>query len=227
MFFTLKKRTIAVVTAVCLAAVAGCLALSRIQPVGGKVNKIGKTVVIDAGHGGIDGGVVGVNTGVKESEINLIISKLLAEYLAGAGYDVVLTRKNEDALKTGKLKDMEARRDVIKKAAPDLVVSIHQNKYPRAYVKGVQVFYAPDGEDKAIADIMQKLLNNRLDGRRSAAKGDYYIIQCCDVPSLLIECGFLSNPDEEALLITGEYQLKVAYAIYTGIRFILEDEGGL
>lgn len=219
MFVTVKKRAILVVLSIII-AVFGVIFIKNRQPVQSYV--LGKTVVIDAGHGGIDGGVTGVNTGIKESEINLAVAKCLKSFLMYAGYKVVLTRSGEDSLKRGKLKDMEARAEVIKKANADLVVSIHQNDYPLNSVKGAQVFYAPNGECREIASVMQKALNERLSSTRKEATGDYYIIQCSSVPSILIECGFLSNPTEESKLITAEYQQKVAYAIFCGINQIMD-----
>ncbi len=219
MFIVFRKRIVAVLLA-CVMAVVGIAFLNKIKPSQSFV--LGKTVVIDAGHGGVDGGVVGANTGVKESDINLAVSKCLKEFLTEAGYRVVMTRTSEDSLKKGKLKDMEARKDIILDASAHLVVSIHQNRYPRSYVKGAQVFFAPAGENKDIADTMQSVLNDRLGCARNAAKGDYYILQCSSVPSLLVECGFLSNPEEEALLVTPDYQQKVAYAIFCGINHIMD-----
>lgn len=223
MFLTIKKRAI-FVAVICVALGIGliaCLAAPPAETLGR-----GKVVVIDAGHGGEDGGVVGVATGVKESEINLAISKKLKAYLEAGGYKVVMTRSNDAGLygaasANKKLADMKKRKEIILAAKPDLVVSIHQNYYPSSYVKGAQVFYAPNGKDVDVADIMQRILNRELDCNRVSAKGDYYIIQCSPYPSLLIECGFVSNPEEEAKLVSAQYQDKVAYTIYSGINFIL------
>lgn len=219
MFITFDKKKILAILGVAV-VISALLMLGNLRPA--QTFSINKTIVIDAGHGGIDGGVVGDNTGTKESEINLAISRCLKGFLEDAGYKVVMTRTTEDSLKRGKLKDMEARRDVILSANADLVISVHQNEYSRSYVKGAQVFYAPDGKYEDIASVMQGVLNDKLGNSRNAAKGDYYILQCTSVPSLLVECGFLSNPDEEKLLITPEYQQKVAYAVFCGINRILD-----
>ena len=219
MFVIIKKRVFFIGLSL-IFAISCVIFIKNQQSVQGYV--LGKTIVVDAGHGGIDGGVTGVNTGIKESEINLAVAKCLKSFLDYAGYRVVLTRSGEDSLKRGKLKDMEAIAVVIKKANADLVVSIHQNDYPLNSVKGAQVFYAPRGEYAEMATIMQNALNERLQSTRKEAKGDYYIIQCSSVPSLLIECGFLSNPTEESKLITAEYQQKVAYAIFCGINQIMD-----
>ncbi|MBR2967680.1 MAG: N-acetylmuramoyl-L-alanine amidase [Clostridia bacterium] len=223
MFITVKKRIlIALLVAIAtLSIIITASFVGETQAAGG-----GKVVVIDAGHGGEDGGVVGSTTGTKESDINLAIAKKLKTVLEEGGYKVVMTRESDISLSypqsgSKKLADMKKRKQIILDAQPDLVVSIHQNYYPSSYVKGAQVFYAPSGEHKQTAEILQKLLNRSLDCSRNAAKGDYYIIQCSPYTSVLVECGFLSNPEEEALLVTSEYQQKVAYAIYSGINFIL------
>ena len=120
---------------------------------------------------------------------------------------------------------METRKEKINEAAPDLVVSIHQNYYPRSSVRGAQVFYAPGSEEgQSIAGALQKIINTNLEAcTRTEASGDYYILQCTEYPSVLVECGFLSNPDDEKLLVSSEYQDKVAYTIYTGIHSVLAD----
>jgi N-acetylmuramoyl-L-alanine amidase len=186
----------------------------------------GRTVVVDAGHGGRDGGVVGVLTGVKEAEINLLIARQLQRILTERGYRVVMTRTNHDGLygnatSNRKLADMHARRAIILKESPDLVVSIHQNAYPRSRQRGAQVFYSIGGTPD-VAAVVQRQLNAQLpESRRSARPGDYFILNSTPYPSILVECGFLSTPEEEALLVTSAYQEKVAFAIYSGIEMAL------
>ena len=120
---------------------------------------------------------------------------------------------------------MQKRKAIINEAKPDLVVSIHQNFFPRANQRGAQVFYAPGSESGAeMAKTVQKLLNVNLEAsKRSPAQGDYYILQCSEYPSLLIECGFLSNARDEELLVQAVYQEKVAYTIFCGIELLLND----
>lgn len=223
MFLTVKKRILFLsLVGVLVVGLAVGVAALPVEEAAGR----GKTVVIDAGHGGEDGGVVGRATGIKESDVNLAIAKKLKDVLEEGGYTVVMTRTTDTALHgsaTGskKLADMRKRKEIILEAKPDLVVSIHQNYYPSDYVKGVQVFYAPNGKSNDEATVLQKILNRQLGSSRVEAKGDYYIVQCSPYPSVLVECGFLSNPAEEALLVTSEYQHRVAYALYSGINFIL------
>ena len=228
MIISVKKKTILMVAAVflCIATFVVVVSVASVSSSGGVKN--GKVVVIDAGHGGIDGGSVGVSTGVKESDINLAIARSLKHFLTSKGYDVVMTRSSTDGLygmatKNRKLKDMEERKRIINEARPDLVVSIHQNSYPRGTEKGPQVFYAPKSEEgKRISDIMQATLNASLEFDRMSKPGDYFILQCSEYPSILVECGFLSTAEEEKRLISATYQEKVAYSIFTGIHSILQ-----
>lgn len=183
------------------------------------------TVVLDAGHGGIDGGVTGVNTNVKESEINLSIVKKLQFKLEQAGVNVVLTRKTDAglyglAVKGFKKRDMQKRKEIIEKAAPVAMISVHQNGYPRSSRRGPQLFYRKDSPNGAL--LASNIQNELNDIKESVTKstplvGDYYMLNCTDFTSVICECGFLSNSADEALLITDEYREKVAYAIYKGV----------
>lgn len=181
------------------------------------------TVVVDAGHGGIDGGVQGVNTGVYERELNLSIAYKVKAELEKAQINVVMTRTTSDGaldtMLTQKQEDMEKRKKIIMDASPDCVVSIHQNKYTQQSRRGAQAFF---WGDSSLADVLQSALNENLNkvntGRTfSTLKGDYYILRQTPYPSALVECGFLSNPLDEALLVTDEYQNKVAKVIADSI----------
>ena len=183
-----------------------------------------KTVVIDAGHGGIDAGVLGVSTKTKESEINLYIAKYLRGYFADAGFNAVLTRSTQGGLygtttKGFKMRDMKKRKEIIEKNNADMVISIHQNYCPVPSRRGATVFYDKGSESgKAFAESIQRSLN-AMDGcvtQNSPLVGDYYMLKCTSNPSALVECGFLSNTLDEKLLITAEYQKAVAYAIFKG-----------
>ena len=115
---------------------------------------------------------------------------------------------------------MQKRRDIILKEKPVLVLSVHMNKYSSPSRRGAQVFYkSDDDEGKLLADSVQKSFNAMEEASRDCAAltGDYYILNCSPYPSVIAECGFLSNPDDEALLITEEYQASVAYAIFKGV----------
>lgn len=184
-------------------------------------NKV--TICIDAGHGGRDGGCVGKTSGAKESDLTLSITKKLASYLKLNGFNVVLTRENENGLygdgSNKKKEDMEVRREIINNNNSDCVISIHINSFNDSSVRGAQVFYdETDENSKNLAQDMQNVLANNLkDSNKSVKTGDFFLLKCRDVPSILIECGYLSNPEEEALLITSAYQEKIAYTIFCGV----------
>ena len=181
-------------------------------------------VVIDAGHGGRDGGAISPN-GTKESEINLAIAKFLRKEFEARGFRVTMTRENHDSLASPfagnrKKDDMNKRRQIIEKAKPDLVISIHLNNFvSNKSVRGLQTFFAKNSEpSKSFAEAIQNEINGRgLNTNRKAAVGDYYILKCTESPSVLVECGFLSNLEEEKLLKTAEYQKILAYYIASAV----------
>lgn len=186
----------------------------------------GTTIVIDAGHGGIDPGTVSPK-GFREDEINLKISKKLQTYLENEGSKVVMTRKTNEGLydknsKTSKKKqDMSRRREIIQKAKPDMVISIHLNQFSQSKYFGAQTFYMTNSEKgkllaRSIQDQLLRILD-RGNKRDIKAADNFLILKAAESPSVLVECGFLSNPKEEELLATDEYQEEVAWAIYCGI----------
>ena len=191
----------------------------------GSTPKFSQTIVIDAGHGARDAGCNGINTGVKESDLNLSISLKLKKYLEDFGFNVVLTRENDSPLYSPnatncKREDMEKREQIINNAKADLVVSIHMNSFPEPSQKGAQCFFNPNSEEsKKLADAIQGQLKKQIDNARNEShKGDYFILNLSDTtPISIVECGFLTNPDEEKLLITDSYQSKIAYTIMCGI----------
>lgn len=186
----------------------------------------GVTVAIDAGHGGMDPGAVS-KRGVREDEINLKIAKKLQGYLENAGAKVVMTRKTDEGLydkdHTGskKRQDMSRRVEILKKAKPDMVISIHLNQFSQPQYFGAQTFYMKGSEEgEQLAEcIQQQLIRilNRGNKRQIKAADNFLILKAVESPSVIVECGFLSNPQEEALLTTDEYQDQVAWAIYCGI----------
>ena len=186
----------------------------------------GAVIVIDAGHGGVDPGKVGVS-GILEKDINLAIAKKLQARLEQDGMQTVMTREEDTGLyregaSNKKREDMEARVRLIAEAKPELVVSIHQNSFPDASCTGAQMFYYKDSEEsKKLAETLQKKFPELLsDGntRQAKANSDYYLLRKTACPIVIAECGFLSSPKEEALLSAPEYQEKVADVLYQGIR---------
>ena len=182
------------------------------------------TIVIDAGHGGPDPGSIGYKTKVLEADINLKMSYLLKDKLEKAGLTVVMTRPTSEALAEGrgksfKKRDMELRKEIIKQARPNMVISLHQNSFTNHTLRGAQVFYDKKSEiSKQIADLIQKeFLKNLEHSNKAISPGNYYMLKCTAAPSVIIECGFLSHEEEEKLLQNEDYQHKITNAICAGI----------
>ena len=182
-------------------------------------------IVVDAGHGGDDPGKIGINN-VKEKEVNLKIAQKLEKLLEKEGIKVVMTRKDDGGLyqqssQNKKVEDMRKRCEIITKANPVFTVSIHQNSYPDESVKGAQVFYyGQSQEGKKLAETLQQSLVEQLDPenhRQAKANESYYLLKKTPSPTVIVECGFLSNSQEAKLLETEEYQNKVAEAVKSGI----------
>ncbi|WP_432404417.1 N-acetylmuramoyl-L-alanine amidase CwlD [Wukongibacter sp. M2B1] len=187
-----------------------------------------KVIIIDPGHGGIDGGMVGKITGVYESKINLEIAFKLRRYLEESGSLVFMTRDENVGLYTEggtvrkkKNEDLRNRKKLFDESNADLVISIHSNSFQETKYYGAQSFYNPGCErSKLIAELVQEELIRVLDNgntRKAKAKNDVYILKNVRVPTVIIECGFLSNPKEEKLLQDPNYQEKIAWSIYVGI----------
>ena len=184
-----------------------------------------RTVVLDSGHGGFDPGKES-SDGILEKHINLAIAEQLKELLEKEGIRVVMTRTDDNGLYTEsdsnkKIADMKKRCAIIDAAKADIVVSIHQNSYEDSRVKGPQVFYyrdSPQGEK--LAKILQEKLNENLQVERPReAKGNttYYLLRRSPGVLNIVECGFLTNPEEAAMLSHEEYQQKVAEAVADGV----------
>ena len=182
-------------------------------------------VVLDAGHGNIDPGKVGAD-GALEKEINLSITQYLKEYLEESGVTVVLTRKDDSPLyketdSNKKRGDMSTRIAIIEEADPAIVVSIHQNSYPDSSVSGPQVFYySASKEGKSLAETIQKSFSYAVEEKKirtAKANQDYYLLIHTPCPTVICECGFLSNPEECVKLQQEDYQKKVAWSVYLGI----------
>lgn len=181
-------------------------------------------VVVDAGHGGNDPGKVGGD--ILEKDINLSIARITKRKFEEAGIEVVMTRENDanlalDGARNKKTSDMKNRIDVINGANADLLISIHQNSFTDASVCGAQVFYYEDSKDgKEFANILQQELKIGVDSknrRTPKAGNDYYIIRKSVCPGVILECGFLSCPEETSKLISSEYQEKIADAIVKSV----------
>ena len=182
------------------------------------------TIVIDAGHGGNDPGKVGTDQ-TLEKDINLKIALYLKEILENQDMKVILTRDKDTDLSTtsshSKLSDMKERLSLIQKSDANLVISIHQNSYTAPQVYGAQCFYLSTSEEsKKLAFLLQQKIitsTNQTKIREIKGNSDYYLLKHSPVPTVIVECGFLSNPQEEELLRTEKYQRKMAWAIHLGI----------
>ena len=174
-------------------------------------------VVLDAGHGGMDGGAVGVN-GTVEAGLNLTVAKLIEAELTARGVEVVMTRSTDEALGDTKAADMAARGKLIAQPA-DSVVSIHMNKFSDRSVKGSMAFYMTGSEQGALLaqSVIDAVTDSTGQGRRLANPGDYFVIRECAAPAVLVECGFLSNAEDERKLNDPDYQQKLAEGIVEGI----------
>ncbi|MBO5939499.1 MAG: N-acetylmuramoyl-L-alanine amidase [Clostridia bacterium] len=186
-------------------------------------------VVIDAGHGGEDGGTIGVN-GVYEKDLNLKIALLLDEWLRAEGIDTVLTRsedillydKNSDYFGQKKVQDLAARRKIAEQYDDAILISIHMNAFPEAKYSGLQVYYSQNNpSSQALAAEIQAVTRDLLipDNTRKIkpAGKNIYLLDRLTCPAVLIECGFLSNPEECSNLSGEEYQKKLAFSIYLSI----------
>lgn len=192
------------------------------------------TVVVDAGHGGADGGVTGKDTGVKESDLNLIMAKLVGEFLESGGYDVVYTRKGSGGLyratdSNKKSADMQRRGEIIREADAAAVISIHMNTFHQRSRRGAQVFFDKSSEQgRALAEAVQRGLNTEFNlpdaGREFAPlAADKYILRQSAAPAVIVECGFLSNPSDEAHLLDADYRARLAYAIFIAVDGFLSE----
>lgn len=202
--------------------------------VSGSSVHIGKekpVVVLDCGHGGNDPGKVGVD-GSLEKDINLAVTLKLKKYLEQSDVTVVLTRDSDKGLyrqsdRNKKTADMKNRCQRIAEAKPDLVVSVHQNSYHQENVSGGQVFYYKGSEKgKRLAEIIQKRFDYCLgdkNTRIAKANDNYYLLLHVRCPIVIVECGFLSNWKESAMLNSEEYQDKLAWTIHMGIMQYLNE----
>ncbi|MBP7175004.1 MAG: N-acetylmuramoyl-L-alanine amidase [Thermoclostridium sp.] len=188
------------------------------------------TVIIDAGHGGEDPGKVSGYSGVNEKELNLSIAKLLADQLEDAGYRVIMTREEDKLVyKEGtnditdkRKQDLTRRKEMMDNGGADIAVSIHMNDFSQSKYYGAQVFYPPDSEkSKLLAVNVQMALRQDVDPsnlREALLKSTpIVILRNLKTPTIIVECGFLSNQQEEQKLRSENYQLRVARAIKSGI----------
>ena len=224
MLITVKKSTLIALAAafaviVTAAAVYAKKADKEIPPL---------NIVVDPGHGGMDGGAVG-HSGTLEKDVNLAVSKMLCGMLEARGASVSMTR-NEDislhdesanTVREQKRSDLSKRKALAGDDKTDIFLSIHMNKFEQSQYRGAQVFYADNEESRRLADCIRTKLvkvSEKSDGRElKKAYGTMYILKETNNPAVIVECGFLSNPEEEQLLLSESYQKKIAKAITDGV----------
>lgn len=202
-------------------------------PVKSPINRTYTCVIIDAGHGGEDGGTVGIS-GALEKDLNLAVAKLVAKELDKKAYNVIMTRdgdyatysENAKTLREKKVSDIHNRFNLIEQTENCIFVSIHMNYYGSESCKGAQVFYSGNNpESLELAESIQLELKNGVSNENNRlvkkSGSSIYILYHTDVPAVLIECGFLSNREEEALLRDKDYQEIIAKSITKGITNFL------
>lgn len=195
------------------------------------------TIVLDAGHGGEDGGAVGIN-GAMEKEINLAIALKLEQYLKQNNFEVILIRDGDysvgdqslGTIAERKRSDTKTRLRMIEEAGECIYLSIHQNHFTESKYDGAQVFYSGnDPESAVLAEAIRKSIVSSLQPENhrenKEAEKSIYLLYHCQVPAVLVECGFLSNPSEADKLVTENYQNDMAAAIYNGLIDYLQEKG--
>ena len=224
-----KKSIISFVLAVCIclfAFFAGNKA--RTEPTTAKA-QIKKQIILDAGHGGFDGGAV-ANDGTVEKDINLKITLFLADCLKANGFDVIFTREADvstddvetDKIATRKKSDLKNRLKLMRDYPNAVFVSIHLNKFTTSSASGSQVFYNGKTEaSRYLGDAIQQKIISLLQPQNTRvnkkATSSTYILYNATIPAVLVECGFLSNPAELESLKNKDYQRKMAFCIFCGI----------
>ena len=200
-----------------------------------EVNTRDYRVIVDAGHGEPDGGAV-TSDGVKESTLNLQIAQKLEELLIDEGMEVIMTREDEnniaDADKQNKVREMKVsdinnRIKIANESDADFLISIHLNKYEGPGCKGWQTFYNKNSENgKKLAEAIQEGIKEvvQTNNKRTALKiENIKLVDKSTIPTVIVECGFISNPEEKVLLQREEYQEKIAEGIVKGVRKYIEE----
>ena len=205
----------------CQLASSSVTALKESEPVQNRT-----VIIIDAGHGGIDGGATSC-TGIPESHINLQISLRLNDLVQLLGFETKMIRKTDTSVYTEgntiaaqKVSDLKQRVKLVNETKNAVLVSVHQNTFLDSRYSGAQVFYANDDTSRELAKVMQAdLISNLNPGSKRQCKSSdgIYLMLNIQRPGVLIECGFLSNPEEEANLLTAEYQKQIASVVATCI----------
>lgn len=231
----LEKKTIQLIVSMfaCFVLLAVCARVTEnaVPTAAAPDNK--PIIVLDAGHGGLDSGAVG-KTGVLEKNVNLSIVLALRDMLEMSGFQVVLTRDEDisiydngvEGIRNQKLSDMDNRLEIVQSYPDSIFLCIHQNNFTDPQYFGGQMFYNNNNpNNRTLAQIMQNrfaALQKGNDREIKLSGDELYLLKSNKNPSLMIECGFLSNPEEESKLSTWEYQQQVAFTIYSGLLEFIE-----
>ncbi len=225
-FIPRRKIVVFAVFIVMLSFITATIHYKSADVFGGKTTKC---IVLDAGHGLPDGGAIGM-IGTIESVVNLEIAKRTKGLLEKKGYKVIMTRNDENSIyeegksiSEKKKNDMKKRLDIINSSDADMFVSIHMNKFTSPAYCGAQVIYSGNfKESEILARLIQKELHkvpeNKSKREHLKAPSGIFLLKNATIPAVIVECGFLSNFDEEKLLNTKEYQKSLAKAIVKGIE---------
>ena len=228
----MKQRLELIMSVVILICACILAKTSAVYVTGHQVKEPSDCIMIDVGHGGFDSGKVGVN-GELEKDINLQIALKLKKTLEDQGMSVIMTREEDKGLydegaSNKKAQDLQRRCDLINEKKPLMTISIHQNSYTSPQIKGAQVFYyTTSAESQKLAEIIQKTLIEHVDpdNHREAKPNDsYYMLKRTSSVIVIVECGFLSNPEEAAKLTDEEYQQKLVEAICQGAFQYMEKD---
>ncbi|HHZ06613.1 MAG TPA: hypothetical protein GX401_07510 [Clostridiales bacterium] len=233
MLLKIKKKYI-IITMICVIAIVAIVCLLQASNYSIAANTISSdtnqlpTIIIDSGHGGEDGGAVG-DDGTLEKDINLQISLCLEKLFITNGYKVVLTRDGDYAIydkgcnniKEKKISDMKNRLAIFNSSENNIVISVHQNKFTESKYSGTQIFYSPNNKESLqLAESIKQSVTGMLQPNNSretkSGNKSIYLLWNSKVPSVIVECGFLSNYNERELLKTAEYQNKMAFTIFCG-----------
>lgn len=225
MFYFKPKNAVLAIPGLVILALAVFLSLrgDGAAPASGYVVSRVDAVVLDAGHGGADGGTVG-RSGTVEKDINLEITLLTREFCDFLGVKTVLTRDSDVSLGSGetlrrqKVTDLRARVELVRSLGPVCLISVHQNYYGDRVSRGAQVFYAPGNRSgEALARSMRQSIAHATGEEKPreamAIPNGNYLLENLACPAIIIECGFLSHPEEEMLLNSPEYRARLAFAV--------------
>ncbi len=234
--FSLKKLSVIVFSALFVASCSAAVHYSTVSVATANITADRQTIIVDAGHGDVDGGTQSQD-GVLEKDINLAIANKVGMILNLMGYEVVYTRESDSipygsechTIRQKKVWDTHSRMSVIEKHPEGIFLSIHQNYFTDARYSGAQVFYSgKNPESKLIAESIQSSIAESLqknnDRQIKKVGTEIYLLYHSEIPAVMVECGFLSNSDEAALLSDEVYQCKMALAIIKGLTRYIKSE---